>query len=257
MGVIEASKNRDLPVGALVAGSFGMQDYSVTDGRSLPVRVYPAATDPTVALGVLGGTGMTAYFGLLDLGEPKPGQTVVVSGAAGATGSVAGQIARIKGCRVVGLAGGAASVRGSPTNSASTRPSTTSRKTSAARSTPRVQRHRHLFRQRRRRDPRPLSRAHRVNARVVICGGISRYNAQGPLPGPRNYFNLVFRRARMEGFIVLDYAKPSRSEPPDAAVDRQRRTETPRDGGRRFRNLPKALIQLFQGENIGKMMVKV
>ena len=80
----------------------------MTDGKTLPVRVYPDDTDPTAALGVLGGTGMTAYFGLLDLGEPKPGQTVVVSGAAGATGSVAGQIARIKGCRVVGLAGGAA-----------------------------------------------------------------------------------------------------------------------------------------------------
>src|SRR5262249_17739308 len=106
VGVVEASSNADLPKGAVVAGTFGMQDYAVTDGKALPVRVYPADTDPTVALGVLGGTGMTAYFGMLDLGEPRAGQTVVVSGAAGATGSIAGQIARIKGCRVVGLAGG-------------------------------------------------------------------------------------------------------------------------------------------------------
>src|SRR3954452_24174096 len=98
VGVVDASKNPKLPVGAVVAGGFGMQDYAVTDGKSIPVRVYPAGTDPTIALGVLGGTGMTACFCLLDLGEPKPGQTVVVSGAAGATGSVAGQIARIKGC---------------------------------------------------------------------------------------------------------------------------------------------------------------
>ena len=108
VGVIDASKNRELPVGALVGRitrHAGVQRHrrQIVAGARLP-----ADTDPTVALGVLGGTGMTAYFGLLDLGEPKPGQTVVVSGAAGATGSMAGQIARIKGCRVVGLAGGAA-----------------------------------------------------------------------------------------------------------------------------------------------------
>ena len=97
-----------------------------------------------------------------------------------------------------------------------------------------------------------------MNARVVICGGISRYNATGPMPGPKNYFNLVFRRARMEGFIVLDYAKRF----PDAVRElsiwidagRIKHRATVVEG---FENLPRALIQLFDGDNVGKMMVKV
>ena len=105
IGVIEASNNAAFPTGTLVSGTFGMQDYVVSDGTSIPFRVFPEGTDPETALGVLGGTGMTAYFGMLDIGQPREGDTVVVSGAAGATGSVAGQIAKIKGCRVFGMAG--------------------------------------------------------------------------------------------------------------------------------------------------------
>ncbi len=107
VGTIVASNHADYPQGAQVTGSFGMQDYVVSDGKSLPFRVFADDVDPTVALGILGGTGMTAYFGLLDIGEPKSGDVVVISGAAGATGSVAGQIAKIKGCTVFGLAGSA------------------------------------------------------------------------------------------------------------------------------------------------------
>ncbi len=259
VGIVDASKHPDLPQGALVAGSLGMQDYSVTDNKTAPVRVYPAGTDPIAALGVLGGTGMTAYFGMLDLGEPKPGQTVVVSGAAGATGSVAGQIARIHGCRVVGLAGSAAKCAWLTDElgfdvAINYKSQDVGKALDAA-------------------CPNGINiyfdnvggeildmclERIAMNARVVICGGISRYNAQGPIPGPRNYFNLVFRRARMEGFIVLDYAKRF----PDA----QRQMQQWIDSGELkhratviegFVNLPRALIQLFQGENIGKMMVKV
>ena len=259
VGVIEASKNRDLPVGALVAGSLGMQDYNVTDGKSLPVRVYPADTDPTAALGVLGGTGMTAYFGLLDLGEPKPGQTVVVSGAAGATGSVAGQIARIKGCRVVGLAGGADKCKWLTDElgfdaAIDYKHEDIGKALDAA-----CPNGINIYFDNVGGEILDLCLARiAMNARVVICGGISRYNAQGPIPGPRNYFNLVFRRARMEGFIVLDYAKrfPEASREMQGWIDsgELKHRATVVEG---FKNLPKALIQLFQGENIGKMMVKV
>jgi NADPH-dependent curcumin reductase len=259
VGVIEASKNRDLPVGALVAGSLGMQDYNVTDGKSLPVRVYPADTDPTAALGVLGGTGMTAYFGLLELGEPKKGQTVVVSGAAGATGSVAGQIARIKGCRVVGLAGGPDKCKWLTDElgfdvAIDYKSEDVGRALDAA-----CPNGINIYFDNVGGEILDLCLARiAMNARVVICGGISRYNAQGPIPGPRNYFNLVFRRARMEGFIVLDYAKrfPEASREMQGWIDsgELKHRATVVEG---FKNLPKALIQLFQGENIGKMMVKV
>ena len=249
----------DLPVGALVAGSLGMQDYSVTDGKSLPVRVYPADTDPTVALGVLGGTGMTAYFGLLDLGEPKPGQTVVVSGAAGATGSVAGQIARIKGCRVVGLAGGAAKCAWLTDELGFDAAINYKSQDVGGALDAACPNGINIYFDNVGGEILDLCLARiAMNARVVICGGISRYNAQGPLPGPRNYFNLVFRRARMEGFIVLDYAKrfPEASRQMQQWIDsgELKHRATVVDG---FENLPKALIQLFQGDNIGKMMVKV
>ncbi|HTO59074.1 MAG TPA: NADP-dependent oxidoreductase, partial [Pseudomonadales bacterium] len=219
VGVIEASKNPDLPQGAVVAGTFGMQDYAVTNGKNNPVRVFPSDADPTAVLGVLGGTGMTAYFGLLDLGEPKPGQTVVVSGAAGATGSIAGQIARIKGCRVVGLAGGSAKCKWLTDElgfdaAIDYKHDDVGKALDAA-----CPNGINIYFDNVGGEILDLCLARiAMNARVVICGGISRYNAQGPIPGPRNYFNLVFRRARMEGFIVLDYAKRF----PDAARDMQR-----------------------------------
>ncbi|NJN51806.1 MAG: NADP-dependent oxidoreductase, partial [Gammaproteobacteria bacterium] len=106
IGIVEASNNPKLPVGAMVSGTLGMQTYCVSDGSNPPLRAMEGDIDPVMAMGVLGGTGMTAYFGLLDIGTPRAGDVVVVSGAAGATGSIAGQIAKIKGCHVVGIAGG-------------------------------------------------------------------------------------------------------------------------------------------------------
>ena len=259
VGVVDASKLVDLPLGALVAGSLGMQDYNVTDGKTLPVRVYPAGTDPIAALGVLGGTGMTAYFGLLDLGEPKPGQTVVVSGAAGATGSVAGQIARIKGCRVIGLAGSAAKCAWL-TDELGFDVAINYKSQDVGRALDEACPNGiNVYFDNVGGEILDLCLARiAMHARVVICGGISRYNAQGPVPGPRNYFNLVFRRARMEGFIVLDYAKrfPEAQRQMQQWIDsgELKHRATVVEG---FRNLPKALIQLFQGENTGKMMVKV
>jgi NADPH-dependent curcumin reductase CurA len=258
VGRIVRSRNSAYPEGARVTGGFGMQDYAVSNGRDVPFRVMDADIDPTEILGVLGGTGMTAYFGLLDLGEPKPGQTVVVSGAAGATGSIAGQIAKIKGCRVIGIAGSddkckwltddlgfdaAINYRTEDVGAALDRhcPSGIN-----------------IYFDNVGGEILDLCLARiAMNARVVICGGISRYNASGPLPGPVNYFNLVFRRARMEGFIVIDYAAqfPKAIEEMRRwiAEGKIRQQVTVIDG---FRELPRALIRLFEGYNTGKMMVR-
>lgn len=258
VGTIERSNNPAYPVGSLVGGSFGMQDYVISDGKSLPFRVFPEGTDPQSALGVLGGTGMTAYFGLLRLGEPKAGDMVVISGAAGATGSVAGQIAKLKGCTVVGMAGNDDKCKWLTETlgfDAAINYKTQNVGTELDRLCP---------------DginiyfdnvggeilDLALERI-ATNARVVICGGISRYNATGPVPGPVNYFNLVFRRARMEGFIVLDYA----SEFAAAAKEMQgwidagqlQQSATVIEG---FAELPNALVQLFEGVNTGKLMVR-
>ncbi len=259
VGIVDASNNANFPTGTLVGGSFGMQDYSVSDGKSLPLRSYPAGTDPTVALGVLGGTGMTAYFGLLDLGEPKAGDTVVVSGAAGATGSVAGQIARIKGCRVIGLAGSASKCTWL-TDELGFDAAINYKSDDVGAALDRLCPNGiNIYFDNVGGEILDLCLARlAMRARVVICGGISRYNAQGPIAGPRNYFNLVFRRARMEGFIVLDYAKRFGEATRDIQqwIDsgelKQRATVV--EG---FKNLPKALIELFEGKNTGKMLVKI
>ncbi len=258
-GEVVASNNERYKVGDKVTGTFGMQDYCVSDGKNPPFRVYPSDISPEQALGVLGGTGMTAYFGLLDLGEPKAGDMVVISGAAGATGSVAGQIAKIKGCTVVGMAGSDEKCRWL-TEELGFDAAINYKTQDVASELDRL-------------CPDGINiyfdnvggeildiclERIAMNARVVICGGISRYNAEGPIPGPKNYFNLVFRRARMEGFIVLDYA----ARFPEAIAEMQAWMEqglikqhaTVIEG---FENLPSALIQLFEGVNTGKLMVKV
>lgn len=256
IGRICSSNHPEYREGDLVLGVFSMQDYAISDGKNIPLRKFADDVDPLAALSVFGGTGMTAYFGLLELGEPKAGDTVVVSGAAGATGSVAGQIAKLKGARVVGLAGsdekceflkeiGYDEVINYKTDDIGGKLD----------------------------EYCPdgmniyfdnvggeildlcLDRL-AMNARVVLCGGISRYNAEGPVPGPVNYFNLIFRRARMEGFIVRDYTSrfPDAIEEMQSWVasgDIQYRVHVVQG----FENLPKALIGMFHGENIGKTVV--
>jgi NADPH-dependent curcumin reductase len=201
---------------------------------------------------------MTAYFGLLDLGEPKPGDMVVISGAAGATGSIAGQIAKIKGCTLVGIAGSAekcAWLTGELGFDAAIDYKTQDVGAELDRLCPQGI---NIYFDNVGGEILDLCLARIADrARVVICGGISRYNATGPLPGPKNYFNLVFRRARMEGFIVLDYAArfPEASAEMRQWIDagKLKQQVTVIDG---FKQLPTALIRLFEGYNTGKLMVK-
>jgi len=257
-GEVVRSRHPGYPEGTLVTGSFGMQDFAIADGQRIPLRIFPADVDPTAALGVLGGTGMTAYFGLLELGRPRFGDTVVVSGAAGATGSVAGQIAKIHGCRVIGIAGTAEKCRWL-TDDLGFDAAIDYRNDDVGAA---LDRHCpdgiDVYFDNVGGDILDLCLARiATNARVVICGGISRYNATGPLPGPKNYFNLVFRRARMEGFIVLDYARQfdAATRQMRAWIEAGRLTQqvTVVEG---FEALPRTLIRLFEGFNTGKLMVK-
>lgn len=257
-GEVVQSNNPEYPVGTTVYGTLGMQDYCVSDGKNPPFRAYDPSISPEQALGVLGNTGMTAYFGLLDLGEPKAGDMVVISGAAGATGSVAGQIAKLKGCTVVGMAGSddkCGWLTGELGFDAAINYKT---EDVAARLDELCPEGINIYFDNVGGEILDICLDRiAMNARVVICGGISRYNETGPLPGPKNYFNLVFRRARMEGFIVLDYIQryPEAIADMKAWIDQGliKQSATVIDG---FENLPSALIQLFEGANTGKMMVK-
>src|SRR5690242_8067134 len=198
IGRVTDSRHPDFQNGELVSGMFGVQRFAVSDGRA--VRPVDTSLAPApVHLGVLGMTGLTAYFGLLDLGHPEPGQTVVVSGAAGAVGSVVGQIARVKGCHTVGIAGGpekcAWLVEELGFDAAID------------------YKHGDLRTELRRHTPdgvdvyfdnvggdtldEVLRRIAR-GARVVICGAISQYNAEQPPRGPANYMQLLVQRARSE-----------------------------------------------------------
>jgi hypothetical protein len=258
IGHVVRSRHPQWPEGTQVGGTFGMQDYAVSDGRLPPLRRFDPEVDPTQALGVLGGTGMTAYFGLLDIGQPRAGETVVVSGAAGATGSIAGQIAKIYGARVVGIAGTAEKCRWLTDQLGFDAAINYRSDDVGASLTKHCPDGIDIYFDNVGGEILDLCLARiATGARVVICGGISRYNATGELPGPKNYFNLVFRRARMEGFIVIDYA--------DRFDDATRQMREWIDAGKitqqvtvveGFEELPRSLIKLFEGFNTGKLMVK-
>jgi NADPH-dependent curcumin reductase CurA len=259
LGCVIESRNDQYPEGSLVMGMLGWQRYAVCDGKSVPLQRVPEGVDPAAAMNVLGITGLTAYFGMLDIGAPNKGDTVLVSGAAGATGSIAGQLARIAGARAVGIAGGADKCDWLVSElgfDAAVDYKTGDTAQQVAASCPDGV---DVYFDNVGGEILDIALDNLADrARVVLCGGISRYNETGPVPGPVNYFNLVFRRARMEGFIVLDYAHRF----PEAGQfltkhllsGELRHRETVLEG---FEQLPRALMNLFTGGNIGKQLVQV
>lgn len=259
IGEVVSSRTELFGVGELVVGMTGWQDYTLA-GAGSGMQILPPGIDPTVALNVFGITGMTAYFGLLDVGRVKEGDTVVVSGAAGATGSVAGQIARIKGAKtVVGLAGtpqkctwlvdelGFDAAVNYKTDDVGGRLSELCP------------------------DGIDLYFDNvggeilniclgqlALRGRVVLCGAISTYNSAARADGPSNYRNLIIKRGRMEGFIILDYLSrfpEAQAEMFGWVVDgRLKHKEHIVDG---LERAPEALNLLFTGGNTGKVMVRV
>ena len=255
------SNHANFSKGDLVQTTGGWQDFAVVDPDTslMGINKLPEGTSPTMSLGVLGVTGMTAYWGMLDLGKPRQGDTVLVSGAAGATGSVAGQIARIKGCRVVGIAGGPEKCRWL---------------TEVARFDAAIDYKNENVDQRIAElcpdkvdvyfdnvGGEILEAALNhidMHARVVLCGGISAYNATEPVPGPVNLMNLVIMRARMEGFIVIDYLDRADIAIPELLgwieTGDLVHQEDIQEG---FENIPDTLNRLFTGKNIGKQLLKI
>ena len=261
VGRVIESNHAQFPVGTLVCGGFGWQEYALSDGRSIPLRPVPEGVPLTASLSALGTTGLTAYFGFLEVGLPREGDVVLISGAAGATGSVVGQLARLKACRrVVGVAGSREKCAFLVDELGFDAAINYREEDQAARVKALCPDGIDVFFDNVGGEILDIALANLAhNARVVVCGGISRYNnLAGDIPGPGNYLNLILRRARMEGFIVLDYA-PRFDEaiaylaPRLAAGDIVSR-ETVMEG---FENLPNALMALFSGDNIGKQLVHI
>ena len=253
VGQVVSSRNPQWPEGAWAVHNLGWREWALSDGKGL-LPYDPSLAPVSAALGVLGMPGFTAYVGLLDIGRPREGETVFVSGAAGAVGSVAGQIAKLRGCRVIGSAGTPEKVawlRELGFDEAFDYHETRTR--DALRDGIDV-----YFDNVGGPTLEAAIGAMRLRGRVVACGSISQYNATEAVPGPRNLFMVVTKRLRVEGFIVSDHY--------DRYADfLAEMGGWVRDGAVRYRETvvegieqaPAALIGLLRGDNTGKMLVKV
>jgi len=259
VGRVLRSADERFAEGDWVTGTTGVQEYAQLDAGSL-TPIDTSLASPQTYLGALGISGMTAYFGLLDVGRPESGQTVVVSGAAGSVGSLVGQIARIRGCRAVGIAGGpekcewltgelgfdaAADYRAGDLREALKRAAPEGIDVFFDNVGGEIL-------------DVALTRLTR-GARIVICGAISQYNASEAVAGPSNYLSLLVKRATMTGFVVFDYAGRYREAAREIAgwlADGSLLArEEVIDGG--VGAFGETLMRLFRGENTGKLVLRV
>lgn len=254
--VVESNGGK-FPAGTILAGSTGWSEYCLHDGADLT----PAdpALPPTAMLSILGTTGVTAWCGLFKIGQPVAGDVVLVSGAAGATGSIVGQLAKIAGCKTIGIAGGAEKCawlveeagydHAIDYKAGPIRPQIKEFAPQGVNV---------IFDNVGGKILNDMLGQIATGARIAICGGISRYET-GTLPaGPENYFNLVFRRARMEGFIVLDWASEFAAiRKRMAGMINQGRLVYREDIQHGFENAPATLQRLFSGDNRGKQLLKL
>jgi len=257
-GRVVASNSPDFAVGDIVSGFTGWQDYVPINLKGQLNKLPPGAP-LELAMSALGMNGVTAYFGLIDVGRPVAGETVVVSGAAGATGSVVGQIAKIKGCRVVGIAGGEKKCRWL-TNEAGFHAAIDDKSEDVrARLMELCPKGIDIFFDNVGGDILDAALARlAMRGRVVLCGGIANYNATEPPPGPKNYLNLIVQRGRMEGFIVLDHM-PRAAEAIGALSGwaHAGRLKNKVDVQHGLENAPATLRRLFEGRNEGKQLLRV
>ena len=258
VGRVVESNDPEFAVGDHVTGLFGVQEYAVSNGRGV-TKVDPGLAPLPVYLNALGMPGMTAYFGLLEVCEPKEGETVVVSGAAGAVGSVVGQIAKIKGCRAVGIAGGAEKCRYVVDelgfDAAIDYKAEDVRKALKEHCPNGVD----VYFDNVGGDilDTVLTRLAR-GARIAICGAISQYNVDGAMKGPSNYMMLLVKRARMQGFVVFDYAdRYAEAAREMAGWMAEGRLKSREDVVAGLETFPDTLLKLYKGENLGKLVLKV
>ena len=257
VGRVIASKNAQFAVGDHVTGMLGLQDYAYSNGQGLN-KIDPKLAPLPMYLGALGMPGLTAYFGLLDIGQPKAGETVVVSGAAGAVGAVVGQIAKIKGARVVGIAGGADKARYLIEELGFDAVIDYKKEDVAAALKTHCPNGVDVYFDNVGGDilDTVLTRIN-LKARIVICGAISQYNNTTPVKGPANYLSLLVNRARMEGMVVMDYA----SRFPEAMREMagwlaEGKLKSKEDIVEGLQTFPQTVLKLFSGENFGKLILK-
>ena len=258
IGSVVESRHPTFKEGDTVSGMLNVQEYAVSDGKGM-VKIDPNLAPLTAYLNVLGMPGMTAYFGLLESGQPKAGETLVVSGASGAVGATVGQVAKILGLRVVGIAGGKEkcdyAINEFGFDACIDYKNQDVRKGL--------------------KEACPggidiyfdnvggeildivLTRIN-LKARIVICGAISQYNNTSPVKGPSNYLSLLVNRARMEGIVVFDYAPRYKEGAMQMgkwmAEGKLKSREHIVEGLETF---PETLMKLFKGENFGKLVLKV
>jgi NADPH-dependent curcumin reductase CurA len=256
---VTASDHPDYAPGDVVVGTFGVQEHLVSDGRGVR-KVDPGLAPLPTYLGALGMTGLTAYFGLLDVGALKDGETVAVSGAAGAVGSMVGQIAKVKGCRVIGIAGAAEKCRLLSEelgfDAAIDYRSENVRKALRQHAPHGID----VYFDNVGGDILDAALANlAMHARIPLCGAISQYNVEGRPKGPSNYLALIAARARMEGFLVFDYVERF----PEAIADLARwisegRIKVVEEVVRgTVDDFPKVFGRLFRGENTGKLVLQL
>jgi len=260
LGVVEASRHPGFAEGDIVVpGLSGWQDYTVSDGTGVSKIPAGLGIPLDAFMSVLGATGMTAYFGLLDVGRPQPGETVVVSAAGGAVGSTVGQIAKIKGCRAVGIAGSDEKCRWA-VDDLGFDACINYRKENVLDGL-------------RRECPDGIDvdfenvggetldavlTLINLRARIALCGLISTYNAAGDVPGPYMFRNILMKRARCEGFIIIDYLDrfpEAQAEMGQWLAEGKLKYRTTIVDG--LETAPATLHKLFTGENIGKLLIRV
>jgi hypothetical protein len=260
LGRVLASRHPGFAEGDLVEGVFGVQEHAISDGAGVQKITVAEGVSPAAYLGALGMTGMTAYFGLLDVGRLQEDDTVLVSGAAGAVGATVGQIARIKGARAVGVAGGPEKCRvlveelgfdaaidyKAGDLQAALREHTPARVNVLFDNVGGEVLNQGLTRL-----------AH--GARVVICGAISQYNSPEGMSGPSNYMALLVSRATMTGFLVFDYADryPEAAAQLSQWVTQGRLTSLEHTVRGDIETFPSVLLELFKGTNTGKLVLEL
>ncbi len=259
VGEVVASKNDGFSVGDRVMGGIGWQDYCVTTGANImPFQKVPGNVPPTMPLSILGVTGLTAYFGMGEVAELAEGQTVVVSGAAGATGSVAAQIAKLKGCRVIGIAGGEAKCKWLVDELGLD--AAIDYKNEDVKDKIREYCQKGVDRYFDNVGGPILDHVLdniAMRGKVVLCGAISDYNTNEPY-GPKNYTRLIVMRGKMEGFIILDYAP--RFQEAIAGLSKwvmEGKIKYQEDIQEGLENAPEAFLRIFTGKNLGKQLLKV
>jgi NADPH-dependent curcumin reductase CurA len=258
-GQVVESKHPGFSRGDFVQGGVGWQDYFVSDGKGLvPLSKVPPGVPLPLAMGALGMTGLTAYFGLLDVGRPKEGETVVVSGAAGATGSVAGQIARIKGCRSIGIAGGKEKCAWLTGELGFDAAIDYKSEDVSARLRELCPNGIDVYFDNVGGEILDAALANlAMRGRVVICGAISQYNSK-KIEGPKNYLSLLVRRGRMEGFMVFDYfARAGEAVAELGQWVKEGKLRHRDDIQEGLENAPKTMVRLFEGGNVGKLLLKI